>query len=165
MPPRLPPPDLRYSWQKQECSLTLRQGLEELRKNIPGYFDETKLPPRSAQLFHCHDHCHVIFGLWTSIPEEAMVDTWSLAGTDVGWKNYMQYLNLPEVRELVHNNKWHLFIDSVKAIPDMIRTWLAARRMTKKWPFYGGDAFMDKPLNEIRREFNIQVVAHHHTPG
>ncbi len=43
------------------------------------------LAPESAALFRRHDICHVIFGLDTTIADEAMADTRTMLSCDVGF--------------------------------------------------------------------------------
>ena len=100
-----------------------------------------------------------MFGLRTSIAEESMVDMWTLFGSDLGVRNYLSYTNLPELKSLIKDNFWPFLIGSIKAIPAMFRVWKGTRRMSKRWQFFNNDSYMDRPLVDIRREFNIKVLS------
>lgn len=88
------------SYRRQDCRLTVLEGLEEYRTLMPDLIDETRLEGPSRDMFHNHDICHVIFGCDISLRHEGMVDTWTMFGSDVGIRTYMRYLQLPEVKGL-----------------------------------------------------------------
>ena len=63
-------------YQKQDCELTLREGLECYYQSFPESKEILKDSPGSGQLLRDHDCTHVIFGLDISIDQEAILDPW-----------------------------------------------------------------------------------------
>src|SRR5258706_9375131 len=83
----------RCRYQAQDSSQTLSEALTEYYAfNGDTVLPPSALPPESAALFRSHDICHVIFGLDTTLSDEAMADTRTLLSCDVGWSRYAKYL-------------------------------------------------------------------------
>ena len=57
-----------------------------------------------------HDITHVIFGLGTSLEEESLLDTWTIRGTDITWKQIYEYAfnkeGVPPPKKIV--SKFHV---------------------------------------------------------
>ena len=72
-------------FQTQFCDLTLEEGIEEyrsyLKKNNRYLLGENCSEAEKFNIL-CHDATHVIFGLDTSLEEEAMLDCWLFFGGD-----------------------------------------------------------------------------------
>ncbi len=148
-----------FSYQEQEATLSLQAGLEEYRSGFFGLLDENELPSRAARFFHAHDICHVVFGCDTSVSQEAMADTWSIFGTSLGFRAYLDYLRLPQANNIFRQigygrTAWETLCVSPRLIQVMIRT----RHMARPWPFWDNDQYLDVPLKKIREEFNIRLV-------
>jgi uncharacterized tellurite resistance protein B-like protein len=156
---RKQPPKKRY--QDQDSSQTLREGLEEFHAGFDNVIQEKDMSSeRARELFRCHDTCHVVFGCDTTVGNEVLVDTWSIFGTDVSVKEYSEYLRIPEAQQALTGAGFvRTLLESIRATPRLFDVFLRTREMTKKWPFYSGDAYLDIPLAEIRKEFNIQLIA------
>ncbi len=154
------PERAKHRYQAQDSTQTLREGLEEFHSGFANVIQESDMSSDLARkLFHCHDTCHVIFACDTTIGNEALVDTWSIFGTDVTVKDYTQYLRIPEGKQAFAGAGFvRTLLESIRVTPKLFDLLLRTREMTKKWPFYGGDAYLDKPLTEIRKEFNIRVL-------
>jgi hypothetical protein len=149
----------RVDYGKQDTTITLAEGLAEYRKSFPGLIDETKVSPKARELFHAHDLCHVVFGCDTTIHDEAMVDTWTLFGTTVTVRAYVDYLRVNEARELFEEIGYlRTLLATIGASPDLWRVFMRTREMTKKWPFLGADAYLNVALDRIRDEFGIHLV-------
>src|SRR6185369_171634 len=83
----------RLRYQQQECALTLAEGLEEYyAANTGKVVRPENLPSESLRLFRGHDTCHVIFGLDTTLEDEALADMRTLFSCDVGIRRYGAYL-------------------------------------------------------------------------
>jgi len=82
----------RFEYQRQDSALTLAAGLEEYYRGHPGLLRPESISPDSAALFRRHDICHVIFGLDTTMVDEAMADLRTVLSTDVGVRRYVRYL-------------------------------------------------------------------------
>ena len=86
-------------YQHQNSSQTLIEGLEEYYDSNPREVREfaNKIP-----FLVNHDITHVVFGLGTSIEEESMLDTWTLRGTDITWKEIYNYAFDKELKKLTN---------------------------------------------------------------
>ena len=73
-------------YQKQDCELTLREGLECYYRSFPESKEILKDSSESGYLLRDHDCTHVIFGLDISIDQEAILDTWVLWGSSFKWR-------------------------------------------------------------------------------
>ena len=87
--------NIKYA--NQNCSMSLKEGLEEYYSSNP---PEIKKFADKLPLLVDHDITHVIFGLGTTIVEESLLDTWTLRGTDITWKQIYQYAFNSEFRKL-----------------------------------------------------------------
>ena len=71
-------------YQKQDCDLTLQEGLDCYYKAFPETAEIFEDNIDSGTLLRDHDCTHVIFGLNTSIEQESILDTWVVWGSK--WK-------------------------------------------------------------------------------
>ena len=156
-------PGRQYRYQEPDATMTLREGHAEYcaANNLldPDAFESEK----AAELFACHDHCHIVFGTNTDIIQEGMTDFWTMWGADVGVKRYMEYLEDPVTKQfakdLMKQFTWREIIwDQLCSLPYYWRIWRASKRMKKKWEFFNYAAYLDTPLNEIRETFGIELV-------
>lgn len=140
-----------------DCRLTLAEGLAEFAAANPGLIPPTD--PELRELVLAHDSCHVLFGLTTSVEDEALADTWTLVGSTVTLKQYAQYLKRPEFTGIVKQiGLWNIIFGSLRALPRIFRAIRRARRMTARWPFFDYARFLDVPVVELRRRFGVQLV-------
>lgn len=152
-------PKAALSYQEQDSPQTLAEGVAEYRARYVELIDARGVSPELGDFLDAHDRCHVVFGLDTSLPQEVMADIWTMFGSDVVLSNYVSYLKHPEVNGILKEIGYKVWISqTVKAVPAMFRVFRRTRRMHKKWPFRGYEAFADRPLAEIRREFGIEVT-------
>ena len=145
------------AYQAQDSQQTLREALEEYRRVNAAVLDEPG--EEAAAFFQSHDVCHVIFGCDTSIGQEAAVDTWSMMGTDVPLREYLSYLARPEAVDILRRAGYgRVARESLAALPHIARVMRNARRMHKKWPWTGHEAYLDRTLASLRAEFGIRLV-------
>jgi len=150
----------RKRYQAQNSTQTLREGLAEFRSGFANVIDDAHMSSEEAKrLFHCHDLCHVVFGCDTTVGNEGMVDVWSIFGSDIGLDDYRRFVKLPEGQAALKGaGITRALLESIQASPKLFDAFMRAREMKKKWPFHDPDAYLDRPLVEIREEFNIHVV-------
>lgn len=150
---------------KQDCSLTLKEGLDEYyASNSPAI---KQYADKYGDFLVNHDLTHVIFGLGTSLEEETMLDTWTLRGTDITWKQIYQYTfdsNIKELTKIIVKDAggWsHLFMVIFKVMPLKLKIHFnRIPKMKKKWPFSAiTNQMLITPLNELRKEFGIEVIS------
>ena len=79
-----------HEFQHQNCELTLQEGLDTYYQCFP---EDTKViqDVDGPKWLFGHDCTHVIFGLDISMEQEAILDTWSLWGTDLSIKNLIDF--------------------------------------------------------------------------
>jgi len=119
---------------------TLQQGLDAFREKNNSYFSKKKMSPAGNEFFLCHDIAHVVFGCGTTIYGEGLVKIWTTFGTSLGfWEVFKNY-------------------KEVNALTTLPKAILKAKRMSKPWPFLDYQPYLDKPLGEIRKEFNIEII-------
>tara|TARA_E500000305_G_scaffold54819_2_gene43751 strand:- start:1168 stop:1659 length:492 start_codon:yes stop_codon:yes gene_type:complete len=152
------------SFLQQDCTLTLREGLTELYEKQPEVGASAQ---KVGALFVDHDATHVIFGCDTTFTGEAMLDAWTLGGTNIGWKGAMAYSRMPEVKaiiqQLVKEEGGRLRLYSkyfVTVFPKVMRVRFGpVRRLKKRWPYHGiTEDMWNSPVNELREEYGIKVA-------
>ncbi len=151
----------RCRYQAQDSELTLAEGLAEYyARNRGRVLPPDQLSAESAALFRCHDICHVIFGLDTTLADEAMADTRTLLSCDVGWRRYAAYLATnPDAKEIFRQVGYFTAIwGTVKTLPRIIRAAIEAAKVKKRWPWQPPEAFQSRSLQDLRREFGIRVI-------
>ena len=106
-----------------------------------------------------HDVVHVVFGLGTTLKEEALADTWSMFGTTMGFREYLSYLKTDEAKKIIEDvGAKRMFVSSILAIPIMCKAIYLSRKMKKKWVFTNFEEYLQRPLNQIRAEFGVHLV-------
>ncbi len=84
----------QLSYRQHDSALTLAAGLKEYyAANAGRVVCPQDLPPESFALFHCHDMCHVIFGLDTTLDDEALANIRTMFSYEVEVWRYAEYLN------------------------------------------------------------------------
>ena len=157
-------------YQEKSYELTLKEGIEEYREyliaNDRHVLGENCSEDEKFNIL-CHDATHVIFGLDTSLEEEAMLDCWLFFGGD--------YLKLTKQSlqgslDLEETNKKNNVL--VKEVGYLKYTYLYLRVMFQKWPkiffrtrkmkkwsyFFPAD-FLEKKISDLRKEFNIEILS------
>ncbi|HEY8003750.1 MAG TPA: hypothetical protein VIE16_05945 [Phenylobacterium sp.] len=151
----------RLAYRRQDSGQTLAEGLDEYyAANLGVVTRPSDLPPESAALFRNHDICHVIFGLDTTIADEAMADSRTLMSCDVGMRRYLAYLAQDSQAKAVFKaagygrTAWITLL----TMPRICRAALEAFRMRRRWPWTPPDSFQGRTLADLRREFGIRVI-------
>jgi hypothetical protein len=150
---------LRY--QQQDSRQTLADGLEEYyAANIGKVVRPRDLPPESADLFRSHDICHVVFGLNTTLDDEAMADVRTLLSCDVGWRRYARYMTSDPAAKAIFKELGYLksVWVTIHAVPRMCRAVIEVFRMKKRWPWTPPESFQERPLADLRQEYGIRLV-------
>ena len=149
---------------KQDCPLTLREGLQELYLNNP---EVAATSNRKGKIFHDHDLTHVIFGCDTSINGEIALKPWILFGTTLSLREIKDYAADEDVQRLNKEGETLLggpLLATFKIIfiflPQFFITWLfRVRRMHQKWPHssISPDMF-DTRISDLRSAYGIEVL-------
>jgi len=154
-----PHPYLEY--QRQDSPLTLSEGLEEYYAANEGVVIRPRdLPDESYGLFRSHDMCHVIFGLGTTLDDEAMADARSLFSSDVGWRRYSAYVTGDKQAKEIFKELGYLrsIWVTITTMPRILRAVSESRRMKKRWPWVPPESFLKRSLVDLRNEFGICVM-------
>ena len=138
---------------------SLREGIAEYYAHNSALLDPSRLPVEAAELFRQHDAGHVVFGCDTSLRGETLIDTWTILATTAGLRGYLGYFKYPQVNQLfAETGYWRIASESVRCLPDIFRVLVRSRRLSDRWPWQHFERYLDRPLSDIRREFNIRVV-------
>jgi hypothetical protein len=154
------PKGVRGHYQLPDSKMTLREGLAEYYQVNPGLSDPATIDnPASAAFFHHHDTTHVIFGTHTGPLDEGVNDMLTIFGVDVRLRDYYTgYIKTDESKSInqqfLNRSVFKLFWQTLKLTP---QAWRHSRAMTKKWPWAPPAAFLDRPLDELRAEYGIEV--------
>ena len=150
---------IRYNL--MDDSITLRQGLEEFHKEYKNHLSHNKegISADAVAFFKSHDIAHVLFGCDISLYGEGAVKIWTIFGTTLSfWKHITGYQDA-NAFELAKNFTFvHIIRNIFKflfAIPSII---IRANQMYKRWDWEGFESYLDTPISEIRKEFNIKIL-------
>jgi len=154
--------DLRY--QQQACELTLREGVAEYHRYLRDIHRKAMVDREGSRLILEHDVTHVIFGMDTSLEQEAGLDTWLLFGCQFKWRYLRGYSQLPEIKALyqalIAEGGWRLFLTLYwKCLGLKWRVFRRTRQMREKWPIQFPEAWLDQPISELRARHGISILS------
>ena len=150
----------KYQYQQQDSNQTLKQGLDEYYASIPGLIlPENAQNQETAKMLTLHDITHVIFGCSTDIKDEFLCDTWTIFGSTISLRKYLEYMKYPETQQIFKEvGYFKLIWIGIKIFPEILKVIWLTRKMTKKWPWDEYKRYLDRPLKDIRQQFNIYLV-------
>ena len=150
-------------YQKQNCDLTLAEGLQCYYDSFPKNKEIFVDTEGSETLLRDHDCTHVIFGLDISLDQEAILDTWVLWGSKFKWSYLLGYNRLPQIKELTK----YLFKE-LGVIGFLRLYWnvVGVKRkvvfrffkMKKKWPFQVPERYLNMKISDLRKMHGIVVL-------
>ena len=158
------------NYQEESCDLSLKEGIDEyrsyLKENNRHILGEHCSEDEKFNIL-CHDATHVIFGLDTSLEEEAMLDCWIFFGGDyfeITMKYFKGSLDIKETNEKV--------FDLFKEVGYLKYTYLYLRvifrkwpkiffrtRKMKKWSYFFPSDFLEMKISDIRNDLNIKILS------
>ncbi|OUU80149.1 MAG: hypothetical protein CBC38_01770 [Gammaproteobacteria bacterium TMED78] len=157
------------AYQEQDCSLTLQEGLDIYYSLLDSYEDKSIRIDRiidndGSTTMRDHDCTHVIFGLDTSLEQEAMLDTWTIYGTKFNWISILKYsIANKDLRRLyiVFFKKLGLkgFIQlykNVRPVKNKIRK--RTKMMKKKWPYNCSKDLFNQKICDLRNDYGIKIL-------
>ena len=153
--------NLRY--QQQHCELTLSEGVAEYRSYLRDIDRKAMTDGEDSRLILEHDATHVIFGMDTSLEQEAGLDTWLIFGCRFKWRYLRGYSQLPEIKALYQalmtEGGWRLFLKLYwKCLGLKWRIFRRTRRMSDKWPFQFPEEWLDHSIAALRAQHGIHVL-------
>jgi len=150
-------------YQKQNCDLTLQEGLDYYYQSFPEATEIFGDNDESGTLLRDHDCTHVVFGLDISIEQESILDTWVLWGSKWELRYLLGYQKLPQIKQLYKNlvNEIGYFgfikilwkLGGIKR-KVMFRTF----KMKKKWPFKMPEEYLSMKISDLREMHGIKVL-------
>ena len=144
-----------------EEDLTLKQGLERFYEKYDRKLSHNKsnIPLEVQSFFKSHDIAHVLFGCDISLYGEGSVKIWTIFGTTLGFWNHIKAYKKSNAYELAQSfSAKHVFLNLFKFLFSIPLLIIRAKRMNRLWPWSDFDNYLDKPISEIRKEFNIKVL-------
>jgi len=151
----------RKRYQQQNSAMTLAEGLDEYyAANAGVVMRPADLAAESAALFRSHDMCHVVFGLDTTLHDEAIADARTLLSCDVGVRRYVRYLRTDVQAKALFAQLglWATIKATLGVAPRLMRAIFESWRMKRKWPWAPPDSFQDRTLADLRADFGIRVI-------
>ena len=153
--------NLRY--QQQDCDLTLREGVAEYHAYLEAIGRKAMVDHAGSRLILEHDATHVIFGMDTSLEQEAGLDTWLIFGCQYQWRYLRGYAQLPEIKALyqalIKDGGWFLLLKLYwKCLGLKWRIFRRTRRMSDKWPFRFPQEWLDHSIAALRAQHGIQIL-------
>ena len=150
-------------YQKQNCHLTLAEGLQCYYDSFPKNKEIFVDTEGSETLLRDHDCTHVIFGLDISLDQEAILDTWVLWGSKFKWSYLLGYNRLPQIKELTK----YLFkelgvIGFLRLYWNVVgvkrKVVFRVFKMKKKWPFQVPERYLNMKISDLRKMHGIVVL-------
>ncbi|QBA64005.1 hypothetical protein [Muriicola soli] len=144
----------------QETKITLRQGLDEFYRAYKDYHSHSEegISNEAKAFFKSHDIVHVLFGCDISLYGEGSVKIWTIFGTTLGFCNHIRGYREANAFRLSRNFSFsHVVSNIFKLLFSVPALILKARKMKKRWPWTGFEPYLDTPISDIRKEFNIRV--------
>ncbi|MDA0659852.1 MAG: hypothetical protein O3C60_13550 [Planctomycetota bacterium] len=137
--------------------MTLGDGIRELRTAEGADSDAGEnVAPDLVPDIDIHDSIHVLFACPTNLAGEISAHLWTIFGTTVRLRE-MRRVNMHQDHRQVLADIGHAKLVKTwfKNIPHLIATFYCSMRMTRKWPASDYSDYLDVPLDELRKEFNI----------
>jgi len=138
---------------------TLQEGLTQFQEKNAKYFSERAMSDEAKIFLQCHDIAHVVFGCDTTIYGEGIVKIWTTFGTDLSfWKVTKGYRAVSAFSLAKKYSPIHVAKNIARLLFAMPKAILRSWQMTKPWAWSDYQPFLDQPISEIRKEFNIRVI-------
>lgn len=138
------------------AELTLEEALVQFRAENGLTHKYDAMSAKAQKHFERHDIIHVLFGLSTSLREEAQADGWTLVASDIGLQDIRTFMQLPEEKDVLKEvGWWALTKGFVASLPDYVSIAWRSRKMRKKWRWSDNAQYRQQNVSAIRQEFGI----------
>jgi hypothetical protein len=150
----------RYAqFQDPACDLTLAEGLEEFYAINAEKFSRPTPDLTWFELMAAHDACHVLFGVNTSVVEEAYGDMWTLFATTMEWKEYARFAKSDEAVDIIKTvGLVALIMGTLKSIPGAFKILFRSWKMAKKWDVWAFENRLNEKLVALRKELGVEIL-------
>lgn len=140
-------------------NITLQQGIEQFQGKYKKYFSKKSSSKEGEAFLRCHDVAHIVFGCDTTIYGEGVVKIWTTFGTTLSFWKVVNGYNEANAFELFKMYSFrHIMKNIVRLLLVIPKVIVRAKRMSKPWPFLEYKPYLNTPITELRKEFNIQVL-------
>jgi len=140
--------------------MTLQEGLIEFQEKNGKYFSKDSYSSEGEAFLNCHDIAHVVFGCDTSIYGEGIVKIWTTFGTSLNFGEVTRgYYEAKAFKLSREYSLKHVFKNIFKLLMTIPKAIYRAKKMKKSWPFKEYKKYLNTPIDQIRMEFNIQVIS------
>jgi len=142
-----------------KSQMTLSKAIQIFYEANSLNFSDRDISKEAKEFFKCHDIAHVIFDCDTSLIGEGKVKLWTIFGTTLGFWNHVKgYSEANAFTLFKQYSVFHVLSNVFKLISLAPKTISRARSMSKKWEWSEYEVYMDIPLDQIRKEFNIKEL-------
>ncbi|HEY9882953.1 MAG TPA: hypothetical protein V6C98_05015 [Thermosynechococcaceae cyanobacterium] len=151
-------------YQEKSSPQTLREGLAEYYALNPHLTPPETQPPEFAQILQSHDVGHVIYGCDTGMYDELKILPLFWWTSECTFKTFLQMRSTPAVDVMYDDlirEKGILWLYGAillvlpSLIPELVSIWFRTRNRQKLVPFLNFEPLLDRPLLEIRQEFDL----------
>lgn len=147
-----------HHFEAQGTRMTLAEGLAEYYATNPELKRGDALSPAARDFFRSHDAVHVVFGCSTTLADEAVVKLSSFFGT-TGGLSVLRGHALYDSLDIYRSLSLREILATIAAAPILVpRTIARCLRQSKRWPWTDFTSLVDRPLDELRREYHIVVA-------
>jgi hypothetical protein len=158
----------RPNYTDKYSNQTLQQGLEEYYAINSSITDPRELPPEFAQILLAHDISHVVLGCDTNMYDEIKLLPLSFWTSDFKFSDYIRTRKDPKIRPAIdimyddlikqHGVLWlysSILFVLPRLLPEVITIWFKTRGTRKYYPFLNYEFLLNRPLLEIRQDFDL----------
>ena len=142
----------------------LREGLAEYYALNPHITDPATQPSGFGKILRAHDVGHVIYGCDTGMHDELKILPLFWWTSECTFQVYLKMKNSPAVdvmyEDMIREKGvlW-LYKEILRVLPgvvlELIPIWFKARNHQKLLPFLEFEPLLDRPLLDIRQEFDL----------
>lgn len=147
---------------------TLRAGLDEYYVTYPELTDPRQLSEAFARIILAHDASHVVYGCDTGMYDELKLLPLTWWTSDYHFGDYLRTLRDPAIGpavKVMYDDliKQHgvlrlyssIFLVLPQLLPELFSMWWTNRNRRRFVPFLTFEPLLDRPLLDIRREFDL----------
>jgi hypothetical protein len=151
-------------YMERDSRQTVREALVEYYALNPHVTPPDSQPADFGRILQAHDIGHVIYGCDTGMLDELKLLPLFWWTSECTFRTYLQMKNSPAVDVMYDDmirekgTMW-LYLSVLKVLPNLmvilVPIWWQTRTWVNKLPFLGYEPLLDRPLLDIRQEFNL----------
>lgn len=154
----------RPRYADKNSTQTLREGLTEYYALNPHVTPPETQPPEFARILQAHDVGHVIYACDTGMHDELKILPLFWWTSECTFRTFLKMRNSPAVDimydELIKEKGVLWLYGSMLSvlpslIPELIPIWFKTRKRQKLLPFLEFECLLDRPLLDIRQEYDL----------